>query len=129
MNARPCYRHLDRPFVVFLGLGPADLFAIVLGGAVLMVATNPIVGVLGGVALALGLKKLKEGKPRGYVFELFYRAGILDFAPAALRPPWLVRRSAWGGRGRILRLSPVPGASDDDAPEVRYYRGSRKYIA
>jgi hypothetical protein len=128
MIARRCYRHLDRPFVVLLGLGPLDLFTILIGGGVLMAATNPIVGLVGGIFLGAGIKKLKEGKPRGYVFSLLYRSGLIGCAPAALRPPYLVRPPRWG-KSRVLRFSGVPGPEDDETDEARFFRGPRNFLS
>ncbi len=127
MAAKRCYRHLDRPFVVFLGLGPGDLFAILVGGAILMVLTNPIVGLVGGIVLGLGVKRLKEGKPRGYVFYLLYRSGLLRFLPEACRPPYLVIPPPIAGE-RVLRFSGVPGEADDETQEARYFRGPKRFI-
>lgn len=127
MTPRPCYRNLDRPFVVLLGLGPLDLFVILVGGAILMLVTNPFVGLVGGLLIGFGVKRLKEGKPRGYVFYLFYKTGLLAFAPEGLRPPYLVKPPP-PGSPRVLRFSAVPGEADDQAPEVRYFRGRKKFI-
>jgi hypothetical protein len=128
MSARRSYRHLDRPFVVFLGLGPGDLFLILVGGAVLMVATNPVVGLVGGILLAVSVRKLKEGKPRGYAFYLFYRSGLLAFVPENARPPYLIRPPL-PGESRIVRFSPVPGPGDDETAEARYWKGPKRFIA
>lgn len=128
MIARRCYRHLDRPFVVFLGLGPADLVAILIAGTILMIAVNPVVGLFGAVGMGFGAKRLKEGKPRGHVFGLLYRMGLVAFLPPAARPPYLVKPPSLGGRG-VLRLSAVPGPEDDESPEARFWRGSRRFVA
>ena len=128
MNPRPCYRHLDRPIVALWGLEPVDLFAIFASAVLLIGVTNIAIGLVGGVAIGLALKALKAGKPRGYVFSLFYRSGILRFAPAALRPPWLVIPPGFGPAGRVLRFSPAPGPEDDETPEARYYRGQKEVL-
>lgn len=128
MIARRCFRHLDRPFVVLLGLGPLDLFTILIGGGVLMAATNPIIGLVGGILLGVGIKSLKEGKPRGYVFGLLYRSGLIACAPPALRPPYLVRPPRLGG-SQVLRFSGVPGAEDDETDDARFFRGPRNFLS
>ncbi|HXX92495.1 MAG TPA: hypothetical protein VEN81_02610, partial [Planctomycetota bacterium] len=69
------------------GLEPIDLFASIAVVGVLAVLTNIGIGLIGGVLACLGLKALKAGKPRGYVFYLFYRSGILRLAPEPLRSP------------------------------------------
>lgn len=121
-----CYRHLDRPFVVFLGLGPVDLMAILLAGTLLLVVANPVVAVIGATGVAFALKRVKEGKPRGYLFTLIYRSGLLSLLPQAARPPWLVKPPIVG-KSPIVRFSGVPGDPDDEPEEVRYYRGPRRY--
>lgn len=128
MTARRCFRHLDRPFVVLLGLGPLDLFTILLGGGVLMAATNPAVGLVGGLLLGACVRKLKEGKPAGYVFGLLYRSGLVRFAPPGLRPPCLVRPPRIG-EGPIVRFSGVPGAEDDGTEEARFFRGKKLFLS
>ncbi len=127
METRPCYRNLDRPIIALWGLEPGDLFAILGATAFLMIATNIGLGLVGGVAFGIGLKALKAGKPRGYVFYLFYRSGILRFVPDALRPPWLVIPPPPIG-ARVLRFSAAPGPADDDTPEARYFRGAKEFV-
>jgi hypothetical protein len=111
-----------------LGLGPLDLFVILIGGGVLMIATNPAVGLVGGILLGAGLKALKEGKPPGYVFGLLCRSGLIAFVPPTLRPPYLVRPPRFG-EGPVLRFSAVPGAEDDATEEARFFRGSRTFLS
>src|SRR6516162_3312010 len=113
MVPRPCLRSLDKPIVALWGLEPLDLFA--------------ILGVVGGLMACLGLKALKAGKPRGYVFYLFYRSGILRICPEALRPPYLVIPPAPGRRR--LSFSAAPGPEDDETPEARYFKGNRNYVS
>lgn len=126
MVTRPCLRNLDRPIVALWGLEPVDLFAVVGVVAVLMVLSNIGIALLGGLLACLGLKALKAGKPRGYVFYLFYRSGLLRFCPESLRPPYLVIPPAPGVRE--LRFSPAPGRGDDQTPEVRYFRGGKEFL-
>lgn len=126
MIDRPCLRNLDRAIVALWGLEPADLFAIVGIVAVLLVITNIGIALVAGLLVCLGLKALKAGKPRGYVFYLFYRAGLLRLAPSSLRPPYLVIPPAPGSR--TLRFSPAPGREDDRTPEARFFRGGREYL-
>lgn len=126
MVARPCLRSLDKPIVALWGLEPVDLFAVVALVGVLMVLTNIGIAILVGLVGCLGLKALKAGKPRGYVFYLFYRTGLLRMAPEALRPPYLVIPPAPGSR--TLHFSPAPGAGDDETPEARYWRGGKEFL-
>ncbi len=125
MAGRPCYRNLDRPIVALWGLEPSDLAAILASVGVLMVLTNIGVGLVGGILVGVGFKTLKAGKPRGYVFYLFYRSGLLRFAPAALRPSFLVVPPPVLGE-RVLRFSPAPGPEDDATPEARFYLASSR---
>ena len=125
MVPRPCLRNLDKPIVALWGLEPADLFAVIAVVGVLMVLTNIGIGVLGGLVACLGLKALKAGKPRGYVFYLFYRSGILRFSPVSLRPPYLVIPPAPGSRR--LSFSAAPGRKDDLTEEATYFKGGKEY--
>jgi hypothetical protein len=127
MVTRPCLRNLDRPIVALWGLEPVDLFAVVGVVAVLMVLSNIGIALLGGLLACLGLKALKAGKPRGYVFYLFYRSGILRLSPESLRPPYLVIPPAPGSR--TLSFSAAPGPEDDLTEEARYFRRGKEYLA
>ena len=127
MIRKRCYRHLDRPFVVFLGLGPIDLMAILLLGVILILFANPIVAILGAVGLAVALKKLKEGKPRGDLFYVIYRSGLICLVPDRARPPYLVKPPALGG-SHLMCLSGVPSDPKDEPEEARFYRGPRKFV-
>ncbi len=126
MLARPCLRHLDRPIVALWGLEPVDLFA-VLGAAVgILIVSNIGIAVVGGLLVCLGLKALKAGKPRGYVFGLLYRAGLLRCCPQALRPPYLLLPP--GFASRTIRFSAAPGPEDDGSREARYFRAGRRTL-
>jgi len=127
MVTRPCLRNLDRPIVALWGLEPVDLFAVVGVVAVLMVLSNIGIALLGGLLACLGLKALKAGKPRGYVFYLFYRSGVLRLSPESLRPPYLVIPPAPGSR--TLSFSPAPGPEDDLTEEARYFRRGKEFLA
>ena len=126
MIDRPCLRNLDRAIVALWGLEPADLFAIVGVVAIGIVVANIGIALVAGLFVCLGLKALKAGKPRGYVFYLFYRAGVLRLAPASLRPPYLVIPPAVGKRS--LSFSAAPGPEDDKTEEARYFRGGKAYV-
>src|SRR6185369_11540457 len=126
MIERPCLRNLDRAIVALWGLEPVDLFAIVGVVAVGIVVANIGIALVAGLFVCLGLKALKAGKPRGYVFYLFYRAGVLRLSPASLRPPYLVIPPPF--RKRTLSFSAAPGPEDDETEEARYFRGSKNYV-
>ena len=119
------YANLDRPIVALWGLEPGDLFVIVGVVAVLLVVTNIWIAIAGGVAACLGLKALKAGTPRGYVFYLFYRSGLVRMLPEGLRPPYLVAPPTLGCR--TIRFSAAPGPEDDLSPEARFFQGGKQF--
>ena len=127
MKPRPCYRNLDRPIVALWGLEPGDLLVILVGAGLFMALSNVVIGLAGGILLGVGYKALKAGKPRGYVFYLFYRSGLLRFFPNSFRPPYLVVPPPIAGR-KALSFSPAPGPEDDETPEARFYRGSKDFL-
>jgi hypothetical protein len=118
--SRPCYRNLDRPFEVFLGLGPGELLLIAIVGLVLMTVWNAPAGLLGGAAFGAVVKHFREGKPRGYAFYLAYKSGLLGVLPDGLRPPGLLPAPGAFGPRRI-RFSAVAGLADDEGPEARHF--------
>jgi hypothetical protein len=127
MVTRPCLRNLDRPIVALCGLEPADLCAILGVVGALLVVTNIGIALVGGLFVFGGLKALKAGKPRGYMFYLFYRAGLVRFWPESFRPPYLVIPPGLGVR--TLKFSAAPGPEDDASPEARYFRGAKTYVS
>jgi len=126
MSDRPCLRNLDRAIVALWGLEPVDLCVIIGVVAAGLVVTNIGIGLVAGLFVCLGLKALKAGKPRGYVFTLFYRAGVLRLWPPSLRPPYLVIPPAFGKR--TLSFSAAPGPEDDETEEARYFRGRKAFV-
>ena len=122
---RPCYRNLDRPFEVFLGLGPFELLLIAIVGLVLMTVWNAPAGLLGGAAFGAVVKHFREGKPQGYAFCLAYKAGLLGILPEGLRPPGLL--PAPGPLGaRLQKFSAVADLADDECPEARHFWSGKK---
>lgn len=90
---KPCARTLDRPIVIF-GLEPEEFVLVgIVSGAILFVI-DAIPAVLTGAILWVGLSRVKAGKPPGHLFELAYRSGWLDRAPAGFTPPHLLPRRA-----------------------------------
>ena len=126
-SSRRCFRHLDRPFVVLFGLGPVDLFAIVVATGVLMILSNPLFGIIGGLGFGIFVQKIKEGRPQGYAFYLLYRSGLIGWVPPALLPPGLVLPPSPGSTGveRILKFSAVAAEADDDSREAKFWLGSK----
>lgn len=105
MFRKPCARTLDRPILVF-GLEPEELVLVgAVSGAILFVwDAFPAIGA--GALLWIGLARVKEGRPPGYLFSLLHRTGLLRFLP--LRVPHLVPPPLPGARRRV-RLSPFGG--------------------
>ena len=125
MNRR-CYRNLDRPFEVFLGLGPLDLVLIAVVGLVLMTVWNAPAGLLGGAAFGAVVKHVREGKPPGYAFTLAYKAGLVGWIPENLRPPGLLPAAGFYGAKR-MRFSAVAAEADDESAEARHFWSGKAF--
>ena len=123
--SRPCFRSLDKPFEVFLGLGPGELLLIAVVGLVLMTVWNAPAGLLGGAAFGAVVKHFREGKPRGYAFTLAYKSGLFGILPEGLRPPGLLPARGYLGP-RLQRFSGVAGPADDDGPEARHFWSGKR---
>ena len=123
--ARRCFRNLDKPFEVFLGLGPLDLVLIAVVGLVLMTVWNAPAGLLGGALFGAVVKQFREGKPLGYAFTLAYRIGFVGLLPENLRPPGLLPSPGLWGKKQI-RFSAVAGEADDDGAEARHFWGAKR---
>lgn len=123
MNRR-CFRNLDKPFEVFLGLGPLDLVLIAIVGLVLMTVWNAPAGLLGGAAFGAIVKYFREGKPRGYAFTLAYKVGLVGWIPESLRPSGLLPAPSIFGAKRT-RYSAVAADADDESPEARHFWSGR----
>jgi hypothetical protein len=123
MNRR-CFRNLDRPFEVFLGLGPLDLVLIAIMGLILMTVWNAPAGLLGGAAFGAVVRHFREGKPRGYAFTLAYKMGLVGLIPENLRPPGLLPAPGIFGAKRV-RFSAVAAEADDESPEARHFWSGR----
>jgi hypothetical protein len=118
--SRPCFRNLDKPFEVFLGLGPVELILIAVVGLVLMTVWNAPAGLVGAGAFGAVVRYFREGKPQGYAFYLAYRMGLLGYLPEALRPPGLL--PAPGPLGpRTQMFSAAPGEADDCSTEAIHF--------
>ena len=111
---KACARTLDRPITVF-GLEPEELVLIGLAAGAILFLWDPVPAVVVGIALWLGLSRLKAGKPPGHLFELLYRSGLLRGAPEWLRAPHLLPRE-------LRRLDVFSGGNDD---AVRRYWSDR----
>ena len=123
-RSRPCARTLDRPITI-MGLEPEEFVLIGIAAGVVMFLVDPVPAVLLGVGLAVFLKRVKSGKPDGYLYYLVYRSGLIRYLPASLRVPHLLKPPR-PGRPRKIRLSAAPGEEEDDAE--RFYRHDRPYL-
>ena len=95
MNRR-CFRNLDKPFEVFLGLGPLDLVLIAVVGLVLMTIWNAPAGLIGGTAFD------REALPGGQAPGLRLHARV---------------------QSRARRLDPREPAAPGAAPGGGFLRG------
>src|SRR5688572_32962011 len=125
MNRR-CFRNLDKPFEVFLGLGPLDLVLIAVVGLVLMTIWNAPAGLIGGTAFGAIVKHFREGKARGYAFTLAYKAGLVGWIPETLRPPGLLPAPGFLGSKRT-RFSAVAAEADDDSAEAKHFWSGKAF--
>ena len=103
-----------------MGLSHWDLMISVGAGLMVMAVIHPFIGIGFGLALAVFLKFVKEGKPRGYLWHLSYRLGLLSLLPDGLRPSGLVPPPPLVGP-RLRRFSGVAGEADDTAAGARHY--------
>jgi len=123
MFAKACYRTLDRPLTI-LGVEPGDLVLVVLAALVVFLFVGQIAGILLGAALGALFRRVRRGKPPGYLFEVAYRHGLLRFLPSAFLVPHLVRPPLpWGEP--VIRLSAFEGDIDHERPEIRFHRAGR----
>lgn len=121
MYRKRCYRTLDRP-LEFFGLEVEDWGFLIVGAGAIGVLLSPVLG----CALAIGgwllLRRLKSGRPAGYVFYLVYRSGLVRYLPGILRSRGLLRPPSAFARDRRVRLSAFKSDEDDDRADVRFFR-------
>lgn len=122
---RPCYRHLDRRWEFIWWLSHWDLLGAVGATVLSMTMVHPLGGLVFGALTVIFLKYVKVGKPRGYLWQVAYRLGLLGFLPDGVRPPGLLAPPPAVG-GRIRRYSAVPGDADDDGPDARHFWSGRR---
>lgn len=82
---------------------------------------NPLWGVALAVAGWSVLRRLKSGRPAGYLFYLLYRSGLARYLPPLLRSRGLVMLPAPFAKNRCLRLSGFSNERDHERTEIRYY--------
>jgi hypothetical protein len=123
MYSKSCPRVLDRP-ILFFGLEIEDLAAILSIACAILVLISPLLAVPVGIALFLAVRKLKEGKPSGYLFHLAYRLGLIGLLRRAMKVRHLVPIPfALRGR-RWIRFSPATGSGLVDRKLLQGYWGS-----
>lgn len=127
MFSKTCFRTLDRPLTV-MGLEPGELVLVVLASLVTFLLIGQITGVVLGLALGLGLRQLKAGRPPGFLYYLAYRYGLLRLAPASFRVRHLVA-PPWPWQSSVIHMSALEGEVDHERSEVHFYRGRRQFPA
>jgi hypothetical protein len=126
MYTRKAYRTLDRP-LMFFGLEIEDIFAIFIVSSVIMFAISPLLAAGFAVACGFFMRRLKEGKPSGYVFYLMYKKGLLNFL-TLFQFPHLVWIPPGGARGKV-HFSCVEDADvDKENPYEKFYWGGRERL-
>jgi len=120
MYAKRCFRTLDRP-LEFFGLEVEDWGLLIIGsGAVIFV-----LGAIPAAVLALGgwfaLRKIKSGKPAGYLFSLLYQSGFILVLPSLFRPRGLLRPSFPFTKNRRVQLSAFHYDRDHETAHARFY--------
>jgi hypothetical protein len=124
MYSKSCPRCLDRP-IVFFGLEIEDLAAILSAACAIMVLVSPLLAVPVGMALFFAVRKLKQGKPPGYLFYLAYKLGLLGPVSGLMKVRHLIPIPfAYSGK-RKIRLSPLSAAYlPADRKLIRGYWGA-----
>jgi len=67
-----CPRNIDRPFQ-FLGLDVEEVVFLLIWLGIVQVFTDILIGLGTTIALAVAIKKIKAGKPRGYLMHFLYK--------------------------------------------------------
>ena len=75
--ATRCNRDIDKP-VLILGMEPGDIVFVMMlfGACVFILATSAGVAILVCVIFIFVLRKLKAGKPAGYLVHQLYKFGV-----------------------------------------------------
>ncbi len=124
MFEKPCVQRLDEPVLVWLGLEFREIATSVGAGAGVAIGSGILLGlgflgIVTGLGVGLGLialfRSLRAGGP-GYVFSRFYRSGLVEHFPIAIRPRHLLPLHA---KSRLIRFSPVEGAADREDLRLR----------
>jgi len=91
---------------MFFGLEIEDLAAILSIACGILVLVSPLLAVPAGMGLFLTVRKLKDGKPPGYLSTLAYGLGLVSLARRLVNVPHLVPIPMFFSRDRRVRLSP-----------------------
>ncbi|MBI4245000.1 MAG: hypothetical protein HY606_12995 [Planctomycetes bacterium] len=125
MHEKPCYRCIDKPISI-CGLEIDDLIVVLLVSGLIYFFCSGIAAVASGIVNFIALRKLKEGRPRGYLFFIVYRAGFFNLWPAFIRPSYIFQlRSSF--RTQIF-LSGISSVSESEFDSVKFwYNGQRLF--
>ncbi|MBI2891808.1 MAG: hypothetical protein HYY13_13625 [Nitrospirae bacterium] len=70
------HQNIDKPITV-LGLEPEEWAVLPAAmGIVNLVLGSAVLAVIGGLAAVIAIKRLKRGKPPGYLVHFLYRKGL-----------------------------------------------------
>jgi hypothetical protein len=121
MYAKRCYRALDRP-LEFFGLEVEDWAALLFGSGALLLLAGPIPGCLAGAAGWIALRRLKSGRPPGYLFYLLYKSGLVHYTPSFFRARGLIAPPPPFARPRRITLDGFYSEKDDESAACRFFR-------
>ena len=75
MKTKTCPRNIDKPLTL-LGLEVTEVAIISIALGITQVFFGPLMIIILAVALIIVLKRVKRGKPDGYLQHLAHRAGL-----------------------------------------------------
>ncbi len=120
MYSKRCYRALDKP-LEFFGLEVEDWAILILGSGALMLLIGPVIACAFGLAGWFALRRLKSGRPPGYLFYLLYKSGLVHFVPSFFRARGLVRPPGPFSKSRKIRLDPFFDESDYETADAKFF--------
>ena len=88
---KECPRNIDRPFT-FWGLDTEEVVFLLIWMGIMQVLFDILVALSTTIVGAVAIKKIKEGKPRGYLMHYLYKK--LNLKISGL-PPYRRRWKIW----------------------------------